>query len=219
MGQRQSAAVYRRRRIVALLLVLVPALLIVRACSAGTDPAPVTPPAAETATATAAVDTSTAKPKSGTKASDTRTASAKAKETVTATAAPVIGDCANSDIQVSITADAESYAIGKPITMAMRISNTGRVDCKRDVGALSNEVYVTDLDGAVVWSSDACQTNAKPQVALMRPGAVFGNTQQWSGRNSGRDCSSTAPDATAGSYLAYARNDTVVSKPFAFTIG
>ena len=86
------------------------------------------------------------------------------------------------------------------------------------MGALSNEIYVTDIDGAVVWSSDACQAEAKPQIATMKPSAVFGNTQVWGGQNSGRDCTQAAPDAAPGSYLAYGRNDTVISKAFAFTI-
>ena len=108
--------------------------------------------------------------------------------------------------------------IGSPVTIAMRITNIGKLDCLRDVGALANEVYVTDIDGIVVWSSDACQQDAKPQVVTIKPGRVFGNTQVWSGLNSGRDCTSAAPAAMAGSYFAYARNDTVQSRGFAFTI-
>ena len=138
-----------------------------------------------------------------------------------ATPSPVatIGDCSDRDLSVSVTTDAQTYTIGSPVTIAMRISNTGSAPCKRDVGALPNEVWVTDVDGLVVWTSDACQTAAKPQVVTMRPGSTFGNTQVWSGTDSGRDCTNAAADATAGNYFAHARNDTVESKPYAFTIG
>lgn len=216
MGKRESEAVYRRRRIVALLVLLLPVLIVLKACTGGSDPAPTpTPTVTESAQRTEA-ETTTKTTKPSAKATKTESATAVAK--VKVTPKPSIGDCANSDIEVSLTADALTYAIGSPVTLAMRISNAGSVDCKRDVGALSNEIYVTDVDGAVVWSSDACQVDAKPQIATMRPAAVFGNTQVWGGRNSGRDCTSAAPDAAPGSYLAYARNDTVSSKAFAFTI-
>ena len=216
MPQRLPASVYWRRRALALALVLTPVLLLLRACGGDAEPAASPTPAA---TSAAETTTTAAKKAKTTPKPETTTATKKAKPSKTAT--PTIGDCDNGDIQVTITADAESYAIGSPVTMAMRITNTGTVACKRDVGALANEVYVTDVDGAVVWSSDACQQEAKPQVATMPPGLVFGNSQVWGGQNSGRDCLSAAaaaPDATAGTYLAYARNDSVVSKPFAFTI-
>lgn len=218
MPQRLPASVYWRRRALALALVLTPVLLLMRACGGDAEPAASPTPSATTAAETA---TTAAKKAKTTPKPETTTATKKAKPSKTATPTPTIGDCDNGDIQVTITADAESYAIGSPVTMAMRITNTGTVACKRDVGALANEVYVTDVDGAVVWSSDACQQEAKPQVATMPPGLVFGNSQVWGGQNSGRDCLSAAaaaPDATAGTYLAYARNDSVVSKPFAFTI-
>lgn len=210
MGKRESNAVYRRRRTVAVIVLLLPVAIVLRACAVSATPKPA-PQVSNSVSETSTVQTH---PKPNITATDTATTSAKP----TTSATPQTGDCANSDIEVSITADALSYAIGSPVTMAMRITNTGSAACKRDVGAVSNEVYVTDANGAVVWSSDACQTNPKPQVVVMRPAAVFGNSQVWSGSNSGRDCTQAAPDAAAGSYLAYGRNDTVVSKAFAFTI-
>jgi len=216
VGKRESVAVYRRRRIVALVVLLAPVLIVLKACASGAEPMATPTPSASTAARVAPSETTTntVKPKATAARSETATKQAKPK----VTPKPGIGDCANSDIEVTVTADALTYAIGSPVTMAMLISNTGTTECKRDIGALSNEIYVTDVDGAVVWSSDACQVAAKPQIVTMRPTAVFGNTQMWGGRNSGRDCTSAAPDAVPGSYLAYARNDTVTSKAFAFTI-
>lgn len=205
MSKRPPAAVYRRRRIVALLLVLLPLALLVRACSGG-DPAP-TPE-------------STTKPKASTKvtATPTETVTAATTATPTPTPSPTVTDCMNTDIRVSVTADKQTYTVGEPVTIAMRIANIGVVPCKRDVGALVNEVYVTNVDGLVVWTSDACQKDAKPQVVTMKSKAVFGNTQIWSGLNSGQNCTSAAADAQPGKYLVYARNDVVVSKPFAIEL-
>ena len=218
MSKRPSPAVYRRRRIVALLIVLLPILLLLRACS-GSDEEP-TSMSTETGTVTA-TETSTAakaaKPKATAAATPATTA-----ETTTATpspsASPKLTDCLTTNIRVSVTADAQTYAVGQPVTIAMRISNIGAVPCKRDVGALVNEVYVTNIDGLVIWTSDACQKQAKPQVAIMKPNSVFGNTQIWSGLNSGQNCTTAAADAMPGKYLVYARNDVVVSKPFAIDI-
>ena len=207
MGNRESDAVYRRRRAVVLIIVLLPVAVILRACAVSEAPTPLP----QTIASVSETPTVTTQPKATPTASATTSAKAS-------TAAPKIAACANHDILVSVTTDAEFYAIGTPVTMAMRISNKGTVECKRDIGSVSNEVYVTDADGAVVWSSDACQVNPKAQVVVMRPGAVFGIAQVWGGSISGRDCTQAAADATPGSYLAYARNDTVVSKVFAFTI-
>ena len=196
MSKRASAAVYRRRRLVFGAILLVPALLVVRFVVFRDQPQPV-PTAALTASAAPTVTASTS---------------------ATPTPTPTITDCVNDTIKVSVTADAQNYVIGQPITIAMRIENTGGVACKRDVGALVNEVYVTNPDGLVVWTSDACQKEAKPQVAVMKAGAVFGNTQVWSGLDSGQNCTNAAADSQPGKYLIYGRNDMVVSKPFAIEL-
>lgn len=211
---------YRRRQAVALLVVLIPLGIVGKALLNHRQAAPpVTSPSvspaavpASSAAATAAKVSPTAKSASPS-VSPTKTAAA------TSSAASVTADCRNSALAVTVTTDSQSYAVGSPVTIAMRISNTGGTPCRRDVGALPNEVWVTDAAGLVVWSSDACQTAAKPQVVVMPAKSVFGNTQIWSGTNSGRDCTAAAADATAGSYFAHARNDTVQAKPYAFTIG
>ncbi len=210
---------YRRRQVLALLIVLVPLAIIGRALvgqrHAGT-PAPTvttsTSPAATPATSTA----STASTKA---AVASPSPAAKASRTHTPSATPTTVDCRNSSLAVSVTTDAQSYTVGSPVTIAMRISNLGATACKRDVGALPNEVWVTDASGLVVWTSDACQTAATPQVVVMPAHSVFGNTQVWSGTNSGRRCTTAAVDAPAGSYFAHARNNTVQAMPYAFSIG
>lgn len=204
MSKRPSAADFRRRRIIALLIVLLPLALLLKSFVFGSEPTP-TP----SATLTATPSKSAAKPKVET---------VTAEPTTTPTPTPTITDCVNSSIKVSVTADAQTYVIGQPITIAMRIANVGAVACKRDLGALVNEVYVTNVDGLVIWTSDACQKDAKPQVSIMNPKAVFGNTQVWSGLNSGQNCTNAAADAQPGKYLVYARNDVVLSKPFAIEL-
>lgn len=198
-----------RRRAVALLVVLLPILIISKAVFGGSDQQPT--PAPITSTSVQVTPTP-----------ETRTSTGSATATANVTAAATLGksvpDCRNRDISLSVGTDADTYAIGTPVTISMRITNTGSAACMRDVGALVNEIYVTDVDGSVVWSSDACQTDTKPEVVTMQPGRTFGNSQIWGGANSGRDCTQAAADATAGTYLAYARNDTVQSKPFSFTL-
>lgn len=189
------------------MLLLLPAMFLLRACVLTDTETPVGQSTEVTETAAPAKQAGTSTP--------TATATPTA---ATPSATPTISDCVNSAIKVSVTADAESYVVGQPITIAMRISNVGDVDCKRDVGALVNEVYVTNVDGLLVWSSDACQKEAKPQIAIMKSKAVFGNTQVWSGLNSGQNCTQAAADALPGKYLIYGRNDVVTSKPFAIEI-
>jgi hypothetical protein len=182
-------------------------MFLLRACVVNDTETPLGQPTDVSETAAPAKQSGTATPA----ATSTPTAA-------TPSASPTISDCINSAIKVSVTADAESYVVGQPITIAMRIANVGDVDCKRDVGALVNEVYVTNVDGLLMWSSDACQKEAKPQIAIMKSKAVFGNTQVWSGLNSGQNCTQAAADALPGKYLIYGRNDVVTSKPFAIEI-
>ena len=256
MAQRHPRSVYRRRRIVALAIVLIPAALVVRALG-GTHPATAPLPGATPTVSASSTDTATVTSSPGTgvdsrtaagatpTASATRsrrasatpspiatlgtglTASASASaSTSTSTKArpkptrtPVLPDCLDRDLSISVFTDAATYPMGNPVTIAMRISNTGTTDCMRDIGSLPNEVWVTDANGVLVWTSDACQASATSQVVDMKPGRVFGNTQVWNGTNSGRTCTTTAPPAPAGSYIAYARNNQVTSKGYAFTIG
>ena len=217
---RPTRATYMRRRLVALLVVITPVLLLLRACS-GDDaaslpvpsPTPTTSSAAATSAASSAAATASATASASVSTSPTPT------PTPTLTAVPELRDCPNSRMVVTVSTDATTYKVGDRVTISMRIGQTGDTPCKRDIGALANEIYVTDANNLVVWSSDACQVDAKLQVVELAAGAVYGNTQVWNGANTGRDCSSLSPDATAGTYQAYARNDTVVSKPYTFNIG
>ena len=208
MSKRPSKAVYRRRQLVALLVMLIPALILLRACASGEEQVATTMTTTEPATTS-----STSVP-----AKQAVTPKTTSTESPSPSASPSIADCMNTAIKVSVTSDAQTYTVGQAVTIAMRIANVGAVDCKRDVGALVNEVYVTNVDGLVVWSSDACQKEAKPQIAIMKSKAVFGNTQVWSGLNSGQNCTEAAADALPGKYLIYGRNDVVTSKPFAIEI-
>ena len=214
MSERLPQAVYWRRRAVALAVVIAPILLVLRACAGPDDAAPTPSP---TATKSPAVETATVAKQQKPKA-ETTTVAKQPKKTTTPTPAQTVADCRGSELEVTITADALTYPVGSPVTLAVRIANLGTTACKRDVGALANEVYITDIEGTVVWSSDACQVDNRTQVVTMKPGSVFGNTQVWAGLNSGRDCASAAPDAAPGTYFAYGRNDSVVSKGFAFTL-
>ena len=227
-----------RRRILVLAIVLTPILLAVRLLGGGSAAPAMSGPAAnpsvgasasaaprtaDTGTVTSASASPVASATHTTPApiasltgplkADTRTAIPKASRT------PTLPDCTDASIGISVTTDATTYPVGNPVTIAMRISNTSTTDCMRDIGSLPNEVWVTDANGVVIWTSDACQASASSQVVDLTPGRTFGNTQVWNGTNSGRTCTTTASPAPAGNYVAYARNDRVTSQGYAFTIG
>ena len=198
-----TKATYVRRRLVAAIVVLLPVLLGVRACTAATaDPVP-TPATKTTPTSTTAASA---------------TPSPTVSSTPKVSATPSTGACDNGSIEVQVSTDKQNYRLGENVVLQMRIVNTGGIECRRDVGALPNEMYIMDADDVVVWTSDACQTSARGEIVTMKPGAAFGNTQTWTGSNTGRGCSSLSADAAAGEYRAFARNDTVVSAPATFTL-
>src|SRR5690349_19051048 len=112
------ASTYWRRRAV-LLVVLIVLLLLVKSCAGGGD--------------------SPKKKASGTRPTATPTVSQSASPSPSPTASrpPVTvgGACPDSALQLRVTTDAATYAVGSEPSFTLVVTNTSTVSCTRDLGS------------------------------------------------------------------------------------
>lgn len=210
----QPPGVYWVRRALVLLVVLA-LLLGVRwlLTGRGSSPSGATPVASSSGSITpSTTPSSSASATPSTKPSASRSASATTKPTATATPA-----CTASQIAVTASTDAASYPVGSTPRLVMKIENTSGKACRRDIGALQNELIITS--GAThVWSSDDCKPGGTPQVETLAPGQAYSVTVTWLGRRSAKGCPTNQPAAGKGSYKLVGRNGDVASAPAPFSL-
>jgi len=207
--RRPSPAVYRRRRLVALLVLIVILAVLVagvwtliaqpwRGAAAEPQPSPstsspdpspttVTPPAEETPAAT---ETTPPTPS----ASDTP------QPESTAVAAPA---CTNGDLSVEAVTDKTEYAAGEIPQLSIALTNTGAADCTINVGTSAQSFTITS-GSDVWWRSTDCQTEPSDMVVTLAAGQTVQSATPlpWDRtRSSVSSCDS--PDrqrATGGTY-------------------
>jgi hypothetical protein len=210
----QSPGVYWVRRAVVLVVLLalvlgVRWLLTGRGGGDNPQASPTTSssagPTPTSASPTPAASTTSAKP----------TASAtKASATPTSTG---VKACAKSQISVTASTDAASYAVGSTPRLRMKIQNTSSTACTRDIGAAQNELLITS--GTVrVWSSDDCNPGGNTQLVIMQPGQSYSVSVTWLGRLSKKGCPANQPLASKGTYKLTGRNGDVTSAPASFSL-
>jgi hypothetical protein len=203
--RRTSPAVYRRRRLVALLalvsLIVAIVLLIVRPGSS--DPAPTpTPTAPPTPTATATP------------------APVPAPATPTPSPTPTVDlssykPCAPSALTVVPVTDAVDYQAGVLPKLSLTITNTGKTACVYNVGS-SQQVLSVTSGAETYWVSTDCQTGASDQDAILQPGVVYPSAPvEWARERSAPDtCSADRVKVPAGgaSYYLGAKVGSATSK-------
>lgn len=152
---RVSPAVYRRRRLVALLaliaVVTAVVLIIVRPGQATPEPTP----------------TATAKP----------TPTAVASETPTPTPTPTVDvssykECAVKNLVVTPVTDGVDYQAGVLPNLSLTIQNTGSTACYYNVGTAAQQLTITS-GAETYWVSTDCQTERSDTVAILEPGVVY----------------------------------------------
>lgn len=160
---RRSAAVYRRRRLVVILgLILAVAaigigawLLIARPwASADTASTPTsTPSTSPSPSADATTDGQSPSP------------DPSAEQT------PAIVACEAADIEVAAVTDAETYGPGVMPKLSISLTNKGSKDCTIDVGS-TTQVFTISSGADVWWRSTDCQENPSSMIATLTAGTT-----------------------------------------------
>ncbi|MDH6536886.1 hypothetical protein [Aurantimicrobium minutum] len=153
--RRVSPAVYRRRRLVALLaliaVVTAVVLIIVR-------PGQATPTPTETAVA---------KP----------TVAPVVTESATPTPTPTVDvsdykECSTKNLEVLPVLDSVDYQAGVLPNLSLTIQNTGKTACFYNVGTAAQELTITS-GAETYWVSTDCQSEKSDTVAILEPGVVY----------------------------------------------
>ncbi|MCS3444193.1 hypothetical protein [Microbacterium phyllosphaerae] len=162
---RHSAAVYRRRRLVTLVaLILLVAfivtavwLLVARPWASATDATPSpTPSASASSTPSTSPDPTAAESPSPEPSAD---------ET------PGIVACRAQDVEVAAVTDADSYQAGVLPKLSISLTNRGSTDCAIDVGS-TTQVLTVSSGSDVWWRSTDCQENPSSMIATLAAGAT-----------------------------------------------
>ncbi|MGN8027532.1 hypothetical protein [Microbacterium sp. 22242] len=202
MTPRQSAAVYRRRRMVVLgVVIVVLALLIalvwslVARAGAGTAPKPVLTTSSPSPRATTPAPTTAAPPSSTPPQSPTPTS--------TADAGPV--PCTAADVQVKAVTDHDTYAADQNPQLSISLTNSSSKDCTMNVGT-SKQVFTITSGSDTWWRSTDCQENPSDAVQTIKAGATVNSSAPvvWDRTRSSVDtCSATDRQRAPGGGAAY----------------
>jgi len=174
--KRHSPSVYRRRRIVLVLALIVIGVIVWLLIAqpwrgaAAESPDPTPKPSQSTASPLPVPETSTA---SSTPTPETKTtdAGAAATATPTPTGPPTAKPCVARDVAVEPLTDQETYAAGQNPQLSIRLTNNGAADCTLNVGT-SGQAFTIMSGSDVWWRSTDCQTEPSDMVVLLAAGQV-----------------------------------------------
>lgn len=208
VGPEEPSTYWRRRAIVVVALLVILLLLwwIFKALFGSDSESP--------------PDGATPAPSSAAMASVTPTASpssAAPTATTPSGAASAVARCAESDIDVLVGTAGGSTASGEGMRLTLKVVNTGKAPCRRDVGAGANELVVTS-GSAVIWSSESCQPGRGSDSVTLKPAKPWTTSASWPGRVTTRDCPADQPVAKAGTYRVQGRNGSVQSALVRFVV-
>lgn len=202
MTPRQSAAVYRRRRIVALgIVIVVLALLIalVWALTArgGSGPAP-TPSPATSAPKTSSPPTTP---------DPTADASPDPSATPTPTSTPDAGPvpCTAGQVQVTAVTDHDTYSTDENPQLSISLTNSSTKDCTMNVGT-STQVFTITSGSDTWWRSTDCQQTPSDAIQTIKAGATITSSTPvvWDRTRSSVDtCQATDRQRAPGGGAAY----------------
>lgn len=174
----------------------------------------------------AATSSTTAAPASAT---DTATASTTAAATTTVdpakttqddAAAVAQGQCPDSAIGITVSAEKPNYAAGQQPRFFTTITNIGSVPCSRDLSDALTPNVVTSLDGKTrLWASTDCFPGGASRVVTLAPGKQERTQIDWSGTTSSEGCAAPRQAVGPGAYMVTAFNNGKASAPETFNIG
>lgn len=194
-GNRSSPAVYRRRRLVALIGMLIVAGLLIWGI-----------------VALVALFSGSGKPDPGTQV----TVKPVATETVPSSPAPS-GACLAGDIVVAASTEKPSYGAEENPVLVMRIENQGSTPCELNVGTSVQEFSVMSGSDRIFSTSD-CRADAKDFMLMMAPGSAESARFTWLRDRSAPGCGSVAAKPRPGTYVFTAKLGDVASNKSPFLL-
>ena len=152
--RRVSPAVYRRRRLVALLalIAVVTAVVLIFVRPGQATPVP---------TETAAAPVKTTAPVASATPTPTPTVDVSSYK-----------ECSVKNLEVMPVLDSVDYQAGVLPNLSLTIQNTGKTACYYNVGTSAQELTITS-GAETYWVSTDCQSEKSDTVAILEPGVVY----------------------------------------------
>ncbi|MBO0980736.1 hypothetical protein [Microbacterium sp. SD291] len=168
---RHSAAVYRRRRLVLLVALILSVavigvsawLLIARPWAGAASEAGPTP------SAPSEEDSPSPSPSADGSASPSPSPSPSPESSTEQT--PAIVACKAKDVEVTAVTDAETYPAGVLPQLSISLTNRSQTDCTIDVGS-TTQAFTVSSGEDVWWRSTDCQENPSSMIATLAAGAT-----------------------------------------------
>lgn len=129
-----------------------------------------------------------------------------------------VPQCRSGVLEVYAEVTKPQYSIGKPVRLAMLVTNTGDRTCRANTGAKMRELVVTTSGGEPVWSSDHCHQYTTNETPVLEPGQSVRNELTWFGYASEAGCSANRSPVPAGQYMVTAKLDKLTSPPATFRL-
>jgi hypothetical protein len=218
-------AVYWRRRAIVLGAAVVVIFLIVQSCSGG-DASSVgagkgsasSAPAGAPKTTETILRPQTDPPGEDEEPTEEPPATNPAPPTGDA-APPDDGSCTDAEMLVTPVPEVTSAPRGSTIAIRLRIKNTGKRTCNRDVGADEQELYIKK-GAEKVWSSDTCGNVKGSDVQPFTPNFEREYRVDWNGHDVSKCAGQLAdgPIPAAGEYQVFGRLATKTSNPVKLTL-
>lgn len=172
---RQSPAVYRRRRLVLLLvliaIVAVIWLLIAQPWRGAASEQAQTPMSADEIAQYLPIPDDTTPSSTQTPTSETTADAAPVDPATTplAAATPTAKSCVAKDLTVDAVTDQDTYGAGQNPQLSIRLTNNSAQDCTLNVGT-SGQAFTITSGSDVWWRSTDCQTEPSDMVVLIAAG-------------------------------------------------
>ncbi|GIF77905.1 hypothetical protein [Asanoa siamensis] len=222
-------AVYWRRRAIVLGAAVVVIFLIVQSCSGGdansvgsgkngSSSAPAPEPTTSETVLRPITDTDPPVEETGEPAGEPP-ATNPAPQTGDAAPPPDAGACADAEMLITPVPEATTTQRGATIAIRLRIKNTGKRTCSRDVGADQQELYIKK-GAEKVWSSDTCGNVKGSDVQPFTPNFEREYRVDWNGKDVTKCAGNLAdgPVPAAGEYQVFGRLATKTSNPVKLTL-
>ncbi|MDG4822447.1 hypothetical protein O7635_11360 [Asanoa sp. WMMD1127] len=219
-------AVYWRRRAIVLGAAVVVIFLIVQSCSGGDansvgsgkngkTSAPAATPTSDVTVLRPQVDPTEPAPTE----EEEPPPSNPAPRTGDAAPPPDDGSCTDAEMLITPVPEATSAPRGAVLAIRLRIKNTGKRTCNRDVGADQQELYIKK-GAEKVWSSDTCGNVKGSDVQPFTPNFEREYRVDWNGKDVSKCADNLAdgPVPAAGDYQVFGRLATKTSNPVKLTL-
>ncbi|MFB9723148.1 hypothetical protein [Planobispora longispora] len=217
--------VYWRRRLTALIAVLIVVAVVAWACSSSGGPQDVQAAQASRTGSPgpdpllAALPTVTVTPTPSQKNTESASPSAAAPTPEPAKPSPPPkrpgGVCETSDLVLSLQADGEVYGAGDLPRFFLTLVNTSKVMCVADVGPRSLEIRITSGNDRV-WSSSDCVSGETENLRRLERGIPYVQSIEWDRHRSATDCQAERLTARPGTYVATVRATGMKSRKAVF---